>query len=314
MIPKFAIEQTATTASIVAVAASRITSSGRPSGSDTLFDTLRRTHDRVTAALPNFSNGEVMVLFSSRLLSAASASARCKWLASSTLVVASMLGCANGPLGEDKWVNPFEAVDTSYKAAYGLTPAEVAKEVRALADKVPDMSPDEQEKGAIELTARYEAEKDPILRRQMIYALGAFPDPFALAGLHAALQDTDRFVRAEACRAWGRRASDEAMQALATTIQVDESVDVRQVAISSMKRFQSPEAIRVLGDVLNERDPALQYLAMQSLKQASGKDLGNDARKWDDFIASNYPRESGNDSMSLGGTMVAELPDTDSWR
>ena len=225
-----------------------------------------------------------------------------------------ILGCANDrPFSQ--WENPFQTVDTSYKESYGLTPNDVANEIRALADKVGDLSAEDQQKVSLELTTRYESEKDPNLRRELIYALGSFPDPFAAPGLHAALSDTDRFVRAEAVRAWSRRSSEEAMQTLAATIQTEESIDVRQVAIRGIKRFQHPDAIRTLGDVLNERDPAMQYLAMQSLKSASGKDLGNDTRKWDEYIASTYPYPGiDTNGMPHQGSMIAEAPETDTWR
>ena len=225
-----------------------------------------------------------------------------------------VLGCASGRLG-DQWENPFRSVDTSYKESYGQTPSDVAEEIRGLAEKVATMPVEEQQKVALELAARYKTEKDPNLRRELVYALGAFPDPYATAGLHAAMADTDRFVRAEACRAWGRRSSEEAMQTLAAAIHTEDSVDVRQAAIRAIKRFQHPDAIRALGGVLDERDPALQFLAMQSLKNAAGKDLGNDTRKWNEFIASNYPLPSGDPtSPSPADEIVAETPDASSWR
>ena len=226
-----------------------------------------------------------------------------------------VVGCTNGPLKDTTWRNPFETVDTSYKKAYGLTPNEVANQIRELGGKAADMSATEQEKAALELTERYESENDPLLRREMIFALGSFPDPYATHGLRVAMSDSDPFVRVEACRAWGRRASKEALQMLASAIQMDQSVDVRQVAIQGIKRFEHPDAVRTLGAVLNERDPALQLLAMQSLKGASGKDLGNDVRKWDEFIAANYP-PSASDAIgiSAGESTIAETSNSDTWR
>ena len=229
-----------------------------------------------------------------------------------------LAGCTNGPLNEATWRNPFETVDTTYKEAYGQTPSEVAKQLRNLSGKVAEMAAADQQKTALDLTKRYESENDPLLRRELIYALGSFPDPYVAPGLRAAMSDPDPFVRVEACRAWGRRSSAEAMRVLANAIEMDESVDVRQAAIQNIKRFEHPDAVRALAGALRERDPALQLLAMQSLKGASGKDLGNDVRTWDEFIAANYPTPAVDPVVASGAldgeSIIDDSSDANIWR
>ena len=229
-----------------------------------------------------------------------------------SLLLVSLAGCAGNRFAGFEWRNPFQTIDTSYKKSYGLTPAEISQQIRQLGEDVASMPPEEQQKTAEKLTRRYQAENDPLMRRDIVFALGAFPDPIGAKALQAAMADTDRFVRAEACRGWARRSSEEALQALVSMIQSDASVDVRQAAIEGVKRFKHPEAIRALGAVLQERDPAMQYLAMQSLKGATDRDFGNDANKWNEYVASAYPAPE-NSSVDQQ-PWIAESPDTDAWR
>ncbi len=239
------------------------------------------------------------------------------------LLMAGLMGCETGPLAKAKWNNPFAQPDTSYKESYGLTPAQVAEQIRNLGDNAANMTQAEQQLACTAVFERYAKEPDPLIRREMVYACGSFPDPYSLPALRAAMNDADPFVRVEACRAWTRRSSTmasapEALNVLASTAQADENVDVRQAAVAGLRRFRSPEAIRVLGSLLKERDPALQYLAIQSLKGATGTDLGDDVRKWNEYIASTYggsPAEAPSaPGVDQSGSMFAETPSTDAWR
>lgn len=239
------------------------------------------------------------------------------------LLMAGLIGCETGPLAKTKWNNPFAQPDTSYKEGYGLTPAQVAQQIRKLGDNAANMTPTEQQSACDALFTRYSQEPDPLIRRDMVYAFGSFPDSYSLPALRAAMSDADPFVRVEACRAWSRRSSTatsstEALTALASAAQADDNIDVRQAAVIGLRRFQSPQAVRALGALLKERDPALQYLAIQSLKRATGNDLGDDVRKWNEYIASTYGGSPDSAAPVPGvdgsGSMFAETPSSDSWR
>jgi hypothetical protein len=47
--------------------------------------------------------------------------------------------------------------------------------------------------------------------------------------------------------------------------------------------------VAALGSALEDRDPALQYLAMESLKQVSGRDYGQDSRLWKQYVQGQTP-------------------------
>ena len=64
----------------------------------------------------------------------------------------------------------------------------------------------------------------------------------------------------------------------------DTNVDVRIAATTALGRFQGPQAIQALGEALDDSDPAIQYLAMESLRQSTGEKLGNDVRQWKQLV------------------------------
>ena len=58
-----------------------------------------------------------------------------------------------------------------------------------------------------QLAASIRTEKDPLIRVEIIRALGQYPGPAADAILKAALSDTETNVRVAACEAWGHGAT-----------------------------------------------------------------------------------------------------------
>ena len=63
-------------------------------------------------------------------------------------------------------------------------------------------------------------------------------------------------------------------------------MDVRLAATRELGRFEGNQAIYALGQSLEDADPAIQYLAMQSLRKTTGKNLGNDVRQWKQLVNS----------------------------
>lgn len=60
-------------------------------------------------------------------------------------------------------------------------------------------------------------------------------------------------------------------------------------AARELRRFQDPLAYQALGLALQDEDPALQYRAVESLREASGKDYGNDLQAWQQFAQGQDP-------------------------
>jgi HEAT repeat protein len=143
------------------------------------------------------------------------------------------------------------------------------------------MSPDE----AQAVAQRWEsdvAKSDQAMPVKMAIMDGAvrLPAPLAVPIFEAALQDAEPRLRARACELLGRIADLGPMDVLIRTLGADEDTDVRLAAARSLGHYRDPQAIAALGALLDDRDPAVQYLAMQSLHQVTGGDGGHDVRRW----------------------------------
>jgi HEAT repeat protein len=161
--------------------------------------------------------------------------------------------------------------------------------VDALRASAGSLSVEQQRHWSGELKHILETHDNPLLRANAVDTLAAFSVPESNDGLRVALKDKDSSVRVAACRAWGRRSDKEAIERLAEVLGSDTDLDVRIGAARELGRFPDPLAYQALGLALQDRDPALQYRAVESLKQASGKNYGNDLNAWQTFAQGQNP-------------------------
>jgi HEAT repeat protein len=171
-----------------------------------------------------------------------------------------------------------------------VTPAERISELRKLSETAAGRSADEKLKISEQLASSIRREKDPLIRVEIIRALGRYPGPAADAILKAALSDTETNVRVAACEAWGRRGGDaQAVGLLSEALRSDVQSDVRLAAARALGETRNPAAVPALGEALADADPAMQYRAVLSLKQATGKDLGNSVDRWQQYVKGEHP-------------------------
>jgi HEAT repeat protein len=75
------------------------------------------------------------------------------------------------------------------------------------------------------------------------------------------------------------------VELLATRFRADTELDVRLEALRRLGTLKDKDAIPVLARALEDGDPAVQYRAVASLKEVSGRDLGNDVNVWREWAA-----------------------------
>ena len=141
------------------------------------------------------------------------------------------------------------------------------------------------------MAASIRTEKDPLIRLEIIRTLGRYPGPAADAILKAALSDPEARVRVAACEAWGKRNDAQAVALLSEALRSDVDADVRLAAAKALGETKNPAAVAALGEALTDSDPAMQYRAVLSLKQATGKDLGNSVERWQQYVKGERPEE-----------------------
>jgi hypothetical protein len=130
------------------------------------------------------------------------------------------------------------------------------------------------------LVAEILAAHDPELRCRIVATVADFDTPEANAILAGGLQDPDDSVRMAACTAWGRKGGPNAVQLLSTRYASDADLGVKLRALSALAELDDAAAIPTLAKALDDADPVVRKRAMQSLKQVSGRDLGDDVNAW----------------------------------
>ena len=129
------------------------------------------------------------------------------------------------------------------------------------------------------------AEHDARVRCEIVGVAATFDTASAIAVCKGALSDPDERVRTKACEVWRDRGGEEAVQLLAARYRSDRELDVRLRALRMLGELKNKAAMPVLAEALEDPDPAVQYRAVASLKQVSGRDLGNDVNKWREWAA-----------------------------
>ena len=165
------------------------------------------------------------------------------------------------------------------------------------------MPADQQARAAAELSVRMQNEVDPLIRADVVRALGELQAPAAADALRLAVNDKESEVRIAACSAWRRQGGPQAAAILTEALGSDTDDDVRLAAARALGSFQEPTAVRGLATLLDDPNPALQYRAMESLRNSTGRDLGYDVVAWRNFV------ESGADGPRNGPSLVERLRD-----
>ena len=208
------------------------------------------------------------------------------WIVLCGLAAVTAAGCAEMDF-LPSWM-PFQEPASDQMAGV-VSPAVRIAELRELSAKAAKCSPEERLQVSERLARSIRNEQDPLIRVEIISALGSYPGPTADAILKAALSDVDTQVRIAACESWGRRGDDGAVKLLVESLRSDVDIDVRLAAAKALGETRNSAAVEALGEALEDSDPAMQYRAVLSLQQATGKDLGNDVYRWQQYVKGEIP-------------------------
>jgi len=156
-------------------------------------------------------------------------------------------------------------------------------------------SPDQREI-TDQLARQIQVEPDPLVRLAVIHAIAEFKTPMAQMVLESGLADQDEMVRVACCEEIAERAaagvsdpSYNAVPSLAKALREDKDQNVRLAAAKALGSMKSPDAIQSLTVALDDRDPAMQYAGVRSMKQITGKDYGPKVEAWRQVAAGQTP-------------------------
>ena len=168
---------------------------------------------------------------------------------------------------------------------YGFTADTRIKKLAERSKTVKSESTQNQLEFTQDLVRMMLEEHDPRVRSKILETAAEYDTAAATAICTGAMQDPNEMVRIRACDVWAKRGGAEAVQLLASRFQTDADLDVRLRALKMLGELKDKQAIPVLARALEDGDPAVQYRAVASLKQVSGRDLGNDVNAWREWAA-----------------------------
>jgi HEAT repeat protein len=124
----------------------------------------------------------------------------------------------------------------------------------------------------------------------LIRTLGELPTPAARQAIVAGMTDEAAYVRVVACKSLGRFPDAEGFQSLSQAVASDADLDVRVAAARELGNFREFEAPQALRPALDDRDPALQVAAMQSLEGLTGqRNFRNSVSTWREYLDGGTP-------------------------
>jgi len=149
-----------------------------------------------------------------------------------------------------------------------------------------------------QLVHEYQTSPDPNMRREAVDALAKIPHPQRDRFLREILQDPNPFVRLSALEALGNTYSggpENLQKLLIDRMRTDTDQDVRVAAVRILgevtpkssardNRDRACLSVLELGNLLNDRVPAVRFAAMQSLRTITGLDYGHDINRWLHYI------------------------------
>jgi HEAT repeat protein len=183
----------------------------------------------------------------------------------------------------DTWPFPQREV-TTYRA-----PAMRIDAINEYAARSTRADSPEQRKLTDELARQIQIETDPLVRLAIVRTISEFRTPIAPQVLEAGLADDHQAVRVACCRLLGEHGAATSVGPLAQSLRSDKDIDVRMAAAEALGHLKTPESMKALAIALDDRDPAMQYVAVQSMKSISGKDYGGDMQAWRQVAAGETP-------------------------
>jgi len=230
------------------------------------------------------------------------------------LITIGVSGCAEGPFwragkmnpwAKNQWAAEEQIADTLFSRKRKMTESVTAVVDRPLED---------QQRVAKELSEVLYRDPVLLLRIHSVKLLGQLNCPAAVSALVDASHDHTSDIRIEAIKAWAKMPANSAIPHLQEIIGSDTDIDVRLAATRALGNFSGQKAVAAISLALDDRDPALQIRAAESLQKVTGEQLGPNIEAWQQYVQNVVPDlPSLNDSNGFPGDSsreeaVAERP------
>ncbi|QDU54355.1 HEAT repeat domain-containing protein [Aeoliella mucimassa] len=211
-----------------------------------------------------------------------------------------LVGCTTVP----KYMQAFQRSEkTTFHTASMRVDAVRAYRSKATGGDTPD-----QQQIVTQLAQQIQVEPDPLVRVAIIDTLAAFRTPQAATVIELGLGDEDVDVRRHCCRALGERGDPAGVPVLARVINSEPDLNVRVAAVDALGEINSPDAYTALAVAMEDRDPALQYAGVKSMKSISGQDFGGRVESYLQYARGQTPTNTESDEISVAGRVRDMMP------
>lgn len=207
-------------------------------------------------------------------------------------------GCVGGQYYGISAMNPYTRRQWAEDEELGPTFHQRIADLRQLQKAARDLDATAQQQTVPRMTELVRNDDNPLIRAAATRVLGEIPGAVAAPGIQAASVDPDPLVRMAACDAFGRRADSEATAALAQLAAQDADPDVRLAAIAALGNCRDQQAVQALSLALDDRSPAIQYRAVQSLQASTGQNLGENVAVWRAYLDGQPSPEVASESIA----------------
>ncbi len=237
------------------------------------------------------------------------------------LSITMLAGCAGGlfwqsgkysPWARSKWEAEEQIADTLFEKKRRMNNAVSA----ALAGP-----PEAKSQAAQMLAETLRNERILLIRMHAVNLMGQLHCPETVNTLQEALSDSNSDVRIAAVNALSHFPAEDAVPNLQEAIGSDTHVDVRMAATRALGNFTGEQTVRALAVALDDPNPALQLRATESLRHATGENLGRNVGAWQKYVQQMLPDHNPirtdrleNPLESNSRTRVASQPDKSTFR
>ncbi len=230
------------------------------------------------------------------------------WL---TIISGVLTGCAEGPLwrtgkyspwASNQWAEEERIADTLFVRKRRMTES---------VDLAINAPLEDQQRVAKELAEILHRDPITLLRLHAVKLLGELNCPAAIQALDEASHDRTSDIRIAAIKAWGKMPADAAIPHLQEMIGSDTNTDVRLAATRALGNFSGQKAVAAISLALDDRDPALQLRAAESLEKVTGEPLGRNISEWKKYVENVIPdlsKSSANKDIPTSNMSGKERP------
>ena len=199
-------------------------------------------------------------------------------------------GCSEGPLWRSGKYNPWVRNKWAEEEQIADTLFSRKKRMETVVQNAVNAPLNVQEDAAQALSDIVFRDKVLLMRLHAVRLLGQLKSsPSAEETLIKASKDNERDIRLAAIEAWKTLGTAAAVPQLQEIIGSDTDIDVRLAATEALGHFPGRASVSALSLSLNDRNPALQVRATESLRKVTGEPLGRNVVAWQQYVENVAP-------------------------